>query len=415
MNRLVLIGNGFDLAHGLKTSYMDFINWYLDERFHNLVLLHEALSADDLCSLEILPASGCGDWSLLAYNNSFFKDIFRKEWKMSGKKFLEELKSKPAYFKVSFSPFFERIMKSIESKGWVDIENDYYELLVQYVNDEKPKEKIDELNKQLHFLQEKLTEYLSGVNSQDVAMKNEIKNKIYAPFSERDIAIAGRYALDEHINYGLNLDERGWECKLWKYGKDKVYGMSYVKSYKEKFDKGEEIFDYEKTEFLLPNHIMLLNFNYTKTAEIYVTPESDFVVNHIHGSLDKPESVIFGYGDELDENYKKLENLKECDGLRNIKSIKYLEADNYRKVLAFIESEPYQILIMGHSCGNSDRTLLNTLFEHKNCVSIKPYFYKKNQQETNYPELAQNISRNFNDMKLMRDRVVNKTYTEPLS
>ena len=28
MNRLILIGNGFDLAHGLKTSYNDFINWY---------------------------------------------------------------------------------------------------------------------------------------------------------------------------------------------------------------------------------------------------------------------------------------------------------------------------------------------------------------------------------------------------
>ena len=25
MNRLVIIGNGFDMAHGLKTSYMDFI------------------------------------------------------------------------------------------------------------------------------------------------------------------------------------------------------------------------------------------------------------------------------------------------------------------------------------------------------------------------------------------------------
>ena len=32
MNRLVLIGNGFDLAHGLKTSYADFINWYWETR-----------------------------------------------------------------------------------------------------------------------------------------------------------------------------------------------------------------------------------------------------------------------------------------------------------------------------------------------------------------------------------------------
>ena len=28
MNRLVIIGNGFDLAHGLPTGYCDFIDWY---------------------------------------------------------------------------------------------------------------------------------------------------------------------------------------------------------------------------------------------------------------------------------------------------------------------------------------------------------------------------------------------------
>lgn len=28
MNRLVIVGNGFDLAHGLPTSYKDFIEGY---------------------------------------------------------------------------------------------------------------------------------------------------------------------------------------------------------------------------------------------------------------------------------------------------------------------------------------------------------------------------------------------------
>ena len=28
MNRLILIGNGFDLAHGFKTSFKDFIDAY---------------------------------------------------------------------------------------------------------------------------------------------------------------------------------------------------------------------------------------------------------------------------------------------------------------------------------------------------------------------------------------------------
>ena len=31
MNRIVLIGNGFDLAHGLNTSYKHFICWYLNQ------------------------------------------------------------------------------------------------------------------------------------------------------------------------------------------------------------------------------------------------------------------------------------------------------------------------------------------------------------------------------------------------
>ena len=92
-----------------------------------------------------------------------------------------------------------------------------------------------------------------------------------------------------------------------------------------------------------------------------------------------------------------------------------MESDNYRKVLEFIDADTFQIIIMGHSCGNSDRTLLNTLFEHRNCVSIKPYYYINDKGEDNYLELIQNISRNFSDMKLMRDRVVNKTYCETIS
>ena len=30
MNRVIVIGNGFDKAHGLKTGYRDFIDGYWD-------------------------------------------------------------------------------------------------------------------------------------------------------------------------------------------------------------------------------------------------------------------------------------------------------------------------------------------------------------------------------------------------
>ena len=52
MNRIVLIGNGFDLAHGLKTSYADFINWYWDYRVNGFVNERRSISKDILCSIE---------------------------------------------------------------------------------------------------------------------------------------------------------------------------------------------------------------------------------------------------------------------------------------------------------------------------------------------------------------------------
>lgn len=167
--------------------------------------------------------------------------------------------------------------------------------------------------------------------------------------------------------------------------------------------------------FLLPDQILFLNFNYTSTADLYIPKGSEFKINHIHGELGNGNNpIIFGYGDELDDDYKEISKLNDNDYLKNIKSIRYLETDNYRKLLSFIDSAPFQIYIIGHSCGNSDRTLLNTLFEHKNCVSIKPFYHQKDDGTDNYIEIIQNISRNFNDMRLMRDRVVNKTYCRPL-
>ena len=35
MNRIILIGNGFDLAHGLKTRYEDFIDWFWEQQVKN--------------------------------------------------------------------------------------------------------------------------------------------------------------------------------------------------------------------------------------------------------------------------------------------------------------------------------------------------------------------------------------------
>lgn len=412
MNRLVLIGNGFDLAHGLETRYEDFINWYWENWGVRLLHGMNRTETDSLCTFKINDGIEVSNWAyafgwyyqrknpLIPWDPNMVIQLAKEDTKVSN---------------FSMSPLLERITKSIETKRWVDIENEYYELLKKYALENTQEAQIDALNTQLLCLQEKLVEYLKSIEIPDKLLRTDIRPQIYAPFKIHDISIESQQALINHVKSDMEADKGSIDAKHSLYGNS--YSSGRIKSYKEKFLGNIVLNDEIPIELLLPNNIMLLNFNYTHTADLYCKKGDIFIVNQIHGDLNNPKSVIFGYGDELDDDYKTIVNKNENKFLGNIKSIKYLESDNYRKLLSFIESEPYQVLIMGHSCGNSDRTLLNTLFEHKNCVSIKPYYYKwgEGDKDDNYIELVQNISRNFTDMKLMRDRVVNKTYCEPLT
>jgi hypothetical protein len=53
MNKLVIIGNGFDLAHGLPTSYGDFINWYWKKVIEHFSECVEKVYSDEICYVEL--------------------------------------------------------------------------------------------------------------------------------------------------------------------------------------------------------------------------------------------------------------------------------------------------------------------------------------------------------------------------
>lgn len=353
MNRLVIIGNGFDLAHGLKTSYKDFIEWLWKDWIENYYLMKSKAEESPLIK----------SFRNVPFNTRIIhkKDplIFKKHYNWFRPNSLE------------LSEFFEIILKNIETKGWTDIESDYYALLKENADN------IDvckNLNEQMDFLRNKLAEYLKTLT---------FKNRI--------------------DSIGL----------IFKSGiKEEDVAISSIK----RFDK--EVSSYERNIFRpcgegMVDRTMVLDFNYTDTVLNYVPLSYE---NHIHGCLDNPNSMIFGYGDEMDKEFELLESRNENELLKNSKSIKYIEADNYRNLLEFIESDIFQVFIMGHSCGNSDRTLLNTIFEHDNCISIKPFYYKwgEKEGEDTYSEITRNIYRNFKDKTLFRDRVVDKPKCVPM-
>lgn len=315
---------------------------------------------------------------------------------------------------------FEKIIKDIEDKNWVDIEYAYYEYLCGLIKeldlpDEEDTNEINVLNGEMKFITKKLKEYLEGENEKakkNPAADKEMQLEIIRPLRSQEIAVSAEESWKEFVERREDdfHDKHKIEIKL-RLLSDFYWDERYQS------DDGTDVYK------LFPGKVFLLNFNYTT----YIEPrfrdtlpnlqvgsfDKDQLVCHIHGDLNDENSIIFGYGDDREEMYKKLSDKNDNRFLENDKTVKYLGSARYRNFLGFIESAPFQVCIMGHSCGVSDRTLLNTIFQHENCVSIKPYYYKKENSD-DYYEIIKNISRCFDDKKLMRDRVVNKEYCEPL-
>lgn len=47
MNNLIILGNGFDLAHGMETLYGDFITWMIDEHLKDRTKFKKLLNISE--------------------------------------------------------------------------------------------------------------------------------------------------------------------------------------------------------------------------------------------------------------------------------------------------------------------------------------------------------------------------------
>lgn len=354
MNRLIIIGNGFDLAHGLKTKYSDFLDWIKIRIYESIQIVRggRAIVDDDLCFY-------------IAYGG-FKKKL--EEFDFCGKPFNDRSRSKEETLHHK-NYFLGSLLKNYKNKGWSDIENEYYETLIRLTKNEGAESYIKKLQDDFYIIIKLLEEFLTIENEKTIEKDNNLLGIFKA-----DIEL---YEIAEEFKTELTLSK------------------------------------FLKVENIKAKQTLFLNFNYTDTTSLYMARTGTKTI-HIHGELNKVDNpIIFGYGDELDDDYKNLEKSSYKNVLfNNIKSVNYLKTDNYRQLLTFINSDYYQIYIVGHSCGNTDRTLLNLLFEHHNCASIKPFYLDYGNGKNNYFDLTVNISRNFNNKLKLRDRVVPEPYTE---
>lgn len=379
MNRIILIGNGFDLAHGLKTSYRDFINcfWNLletksDTEFVNRNEDHKKIISGVYIELELE----------LAFKNHFLKHILKK-----------------AYLEL-----------------WVDIENEYYTLLQDFLKEPRfPKfaklwPTVKELNYEFCQVKNLLEGYLSDVCEKallNLEPNKEIEQYLFLNGIERKSV-----AISKQTAYSDAIPE---QKKKLLYLTQDFFKKGNNQSEQKKI-QAVRMRSYEDIELrgIEPERILALNFNYTPTFERLYAPCAEVEIINIHGELNNPENpIVFGYGDELDDDYKEIEKTNDNDFLDNIKSIAYGNTNNYRRLLEFLQLDSYQVFVMGHSCGNSDRTLLNEIFEHPNCASIQLFYHKREDGSDDFSNVYKNISRNFNNKRALRDIVVNKEDCKP--
>lgn len=351
VNRLIIIGNGFDLAHGFKTSFKDFIEDYFYSILKNIQ--NKGKHDDSLISISYkidYMYDSTPDFGEIKPNLAYveIKDILKNKGLIPERE----------------SDFLKIICNDIETKNWVDIELIYFDLLNKFSNDQK---KIKILNNELDFIKKLFKNYL---------IKEINNNSNFESIRKLDLQFGGLFKKQESQ---LNTIKKDVEIKS----------------------------------------VCFLNFNYTQTPEIYFRSYGKIEVNHIqiHGSLEgddkNSQGLVFGFGDELDEEYLKFENLRNDELFEHIKSFKYLQFQNYRNLLEFIESGPFQVHTYGHSLGLSDRTLLNTIFENENCISIK-IFYHKWEGGDDYEKKTYAISRHFKSKASLRSKVVNKEFCEPM-
>ncbi|MGE0021550.1 MAG: AbiH family protein [Draconibacterium sp.] len=301
MYNLVIIGNGFDLAHDLKTSYRHFLNHV------NKNARIEPDKYSDLLRDE-------------------FIGIFRAK---------QSVRRDQKIFK---NTIVQELLNLGHLNNWSDIEFHYFKL-------------INAAN----------TKNINSINNEFEQIKNHLK--IY-----------------------LSNEQNGFKA---------------IESYEFFFSK------------LNHHNTLILNFNYTNTVEKYLEKYKNIKHIAIHGELNNEDNpMIFGFA-ASDAESKVLIDRNEEGYMRNIKKLNYMFTNNDKELKSLMDdSRKFDVIILGHSCGVSDRLILSEIFNHKKLNSITPFYFKNRE---GYLQTIINIDRIIDDYtkKNKEDKSFNKLENYP--
>jgi hypothetical protein len=346
-NRLVIIGNGFDLACGLESSYKHFILDTLKNGY--LELIDNKFYDSPLFTLKYRTG-------VTLRNENSKEEISQIE------NIQELLNLRNDLIEIKFKGLFLDELFNSDRNNWIDIESFYFNKLIScwkgqqnnLYNGHFSDKHIMDLNNQLTALSECLRSYLLKI---------------------------------ENIHPDKSgLKHSSFTDQLYERLPEKNY--NYLNREPPKSD---------------PSNVMILNFNYTGLASEALSIK-EYNLLQIHGNIhDRTKEIVFGFGDDTNKMYKEIESYDYSEFLKKIKSFQYGRDSNYHHFLNFMEEKDFEVFVVGHSCGLSDKTLLKTIFEHEKCYAIKAFHYN-GEEDHFYKRMA--ISRHFDDKISMRKKVL---------
>ena len=348
---LVIIGNGFDLAHGFPTSFYDFSEWLLKKyvhQFHKEVIGNQI---SDTFTEEMKNKFSQGKYQYNAHKHigDAFEGLFYNLQHNLKEDTLNLLKSDPALFAKFFRKKFIVELYLRRELEWFAIENTYFRFLYSYAKkgDQSYRERVIlDLNSQLEQIKKELRTYL------------------------RSIEISKNRHVDKFLS----------------------------------------------TTFKNYSNIVFVDFNYTGTIKLYLnssfSDNQHVEVINVHGTI-VDENEIFGYGDDKSDEYQELKSLEEDYFLENFKTINYNMDKHYQRLIERISPQSkFDVHVLGHSFGRTDKTLLNEIFDHPNAKKI--HLYKRldfaqdpDKQYKSFKNSMMAISRIMLDESDVRSKVVN--------
>jgi len=177
MNRIILIGNGFDLAHGLKTSYSNFI--------------------EDFWGKEIEKSYDMGNLkSYVTFDGKAYY-IFQDEFVVVKLEDFIDANDKNSIdiFKKNIQQYKNKFLRIIESelyeKKWCDIEFLYYKELIRCLNlkkNERDDYSIKQLNEEFEAIRKEFEEYLKTITKTPPKQIPDIEGHLndLKPFDEKN-------------------------------------------------------------------------------------------------------------------------------------------------------------------------------------------------------------------------------------